>query len=191
MVALAVGLSACGSSGVAHTDAPAPEGADLGITLERVPSGWMVHTTRPASVALVEIVPNRGAGLLFPDPLTGEGRLEAGTTRIVTKMGRVIGRHREAYLNEAGTVGMWGRDRRAIEDLYASNAPPTVVAIACECALRLDALASPSGPSELLGPFASISAGSATQRLVAAVLPAQDVVYGLTFVLDPYKAGAR
>jgi hypothetical protein len=132
----------------------------------------MVHTNRPVSVALFEILPNRGVGLLYPDPARDDGRLLAGTTRLATATGRVILRHRSAYLSPRGTGGLVGNRNL---DLNQENAPITVVAIACDCTLRLDELAQPGGPSDVLGPFAGLNTPGAVAGLVEAILPSPDV----------------
>lgn len=185
-------LVGCGSPRSVPPVAVAPSSDELSITIERVPAGWLIHTNRRASVAMFEILPNRGVGLLFPDAAEAESWVEAGSTRITTHAGGVvIGRHRAAYLPVPGTVGLWGRDREAVEDLYEGNTPRTVVAIACECTLRLSDLAEGDGPSRLLGPFAAVTAGSATPRLISAVLPSPDVMYGATFAYPRREGSIR
>ena len=92
-------------------------------------------------------------------------------TRVATATGRVILRHRAAYLSPRGTGGLVGN--RNLE-LNQANAPITVVAIACECTLALDQLAEPGGPEEVLGPFAGLNTPAAVAGLVEAIIPSPD-----------------
>ncbi len=179
MLAVVMALG-CASSVPAPADTPTTP-RDLSIRIEPLTSGWVVHTNRPASVALFEIVPNRGAGLLFPDPAHQDGHLGAGSTRIVTEIGTVIRRHRSAYVPQRGGGGLVGSQNL---DLFEANTPRVVVAVACECSLNLADLALPDGPAKVLGSFAAIDAQSAATRLIQAVLPSGDV----TYALDRYAA---
>ncbi len=183
VVALAVVGCAGGSSGAADPSAASPS-ADFSIQIEPLSSGWVVHTSRPASMAMFEIVPGRGAGLLYPDPGRDDGHLDAGSNRVVTEIGSVIARHRASYLSQRGGGGLVGSSN---VDLYEANDPTVVVAIACECELDVSQLAQPDGPSEVLGHFASVNSRTAVDRLVRAVLPSGDV----RWVMDRYAAGIR
>lgn len=170
----------CASSAAAPGDTTAVP-AELRVQIEPLTSGWLVHTSRPASVALFEIVPNRGAGLLFPDPARDDGHMDAGSRRIVTEIGSVIRRHRAAYLTQRGGGGLVGSQNL---ELFESNTPRVVVAVACECSLNLTDVARPNGPSEVLGPFVTIDAQTAATKLVQAVLPSGTV----TYTVDRYSA---
>lgn len=171
--ALAAGVLGCASGGPTYAPAePDPEGAPLTLLIEPAHSGWAVHTNRPVSVALFEILPNRGVGLLYPDPNREEGRLGAGVTWLVTGTGSVILRHRAAYLSPRGTGGLVGNQNQQVNE---TNAPITVVAFACECTLNLDTLAEPGGPREVLGVFAGMNVPTAVAGLQKEILPSTDV----------------
>ena len=127
---------------------------------------------RPISlVAFFEIWPNRGVGLLFPDPAREDGRLQAGVTRLATETGPVLLRHRAAYLSPRGTGGLVGNSNLRLNQ---ENAPITVVAIACECTLTLNKVAQPGGPQDVLGPFAGLNTPTAVAGLVEAIVPSPD-----------------
>ena len=173
VVALLVGAMGCASASQEPNDGPAPPGDGLNVEVEALMSGWVVHTNRPASVALFEIVPNRGAGLLYPDPNKDREGVVDGSLR-VTGTGGVILRHRSAYAAKVGGGGLVGSQNL---DLMAANTPTLVFAVACECDLNLAGLERPDGPVDLLGPFASLDAQTAARKLVEAVLPSADVIY--------------
>jgi hypothetical protein len=171
--AIALLAGACASGGPAYQPAePDPEGAPLHLRIEPDHNEWAVHTNRPVSVALFEIVPNRGVGLLYPDPSREEGRIGAGVTWLVTETGSVILRHRAAYLSPTGTGGLAGNQNQRVHE---ANAPITVVAFACECTLNLDTLAEPGGPREVLGVFAGLNVPTAVAGLKQEILPSTDV----------------
>jgi hypothetical protein len=162
----------CASSGLVHIpEEAAPDGVTLSLDIEPYHNGWQIHTNKAVSVALFEIYPNRGVGLLFPDPAKGEGEIGAGITRVQTGTGRIILRHRAAYLSPRGTGGLVGNRNLTLNQ---ENAPITVVAIACECALDLEDLAEPSGPRDILGPFAGMNVPSASTKLLETVLPSPE-----------------
>ena len=170
---LVCGIVGCASGGPTYDPAdPAPEGAPLTLQIEPDHNGWAVHTNRPVSVALFEILPNRGVGLLYPDPSREEGRLGAGVTWLVTGTGSVILRHRAAYLGPRGTGGLAGNQNHRVNE---TNAPITVVAFACECTLNLDTLAEPGGPREVLGVFAGLNVPAAVAGLQKEILPSTGV----------------
>lgn len=179
-----IGVLGCASSGPAYVPAePAPEGARLTLVIEPDHNGWVVHTNRPVSVALFEVLPNRGVGLLYPDPSREEGELGAGVTRLDTGAGGLILRHRAAYLDPLGTGGLVGNQNLRLSE---ANAPITVVAFACECSLRLDALAEPGGPRELLSSFSGLNVPTALAELREVILPSPDVNWTSTqYYLNP------
>lgn len=177
------GLAGCATGGRTYEPAePDPEGAPLRIRIEPDHNGWAVHLNRPASVALFEILPNRGVGLLYPDPSAGEDRLGSGVTWLVTGTGSVILRHRAAYLSPRGTGGLVGNQNQRLNE---ANAPITVVAFACECDLNLETLAKPGGPREVLGVFAGMNVPAAVAGLQKEILPPGDV----NWVSDRYLMG--
>ena len=159
---------------------PNPAGDDLSVWIEPYTGGWIVRTNRPASVTLFEILPNRGVGLLFPDPAREDGHLSAGNTRIATETGGLIMAHRARY--EGVTRGS-GSLRRTITETY----PRQVLAIACECILNLGDLTKPDGPTNLFGPSPGASPQSAAVRLIGAVLPSPDEPYAIA----RYETGRR
>jgi len=170
---LLAGSAGCASGGPSYEPAdPDPEGAPLSLRIEPDHNGWAIHTNRPVSVALFEILPNRGVGLLYPDPARDAGRIGAGVTWLVTGTGSVILRHRAAYLSPRGTGGLVGNQNQRVNE---ANAPITVVAFACECTLNLDTLAEPGGPREVLGVFAGMNVPAAVEGLRKEILPSGDV----------------
>lgn len=167
-----LGVFACASSGLVHIpEEAAPDGVTLSLEIEPYHNGWQIHTNKAVSVALFEIYPNRGVGLLFPDPAKGEGEIGAGITRVLTGTGRIILRHRAAYLSPRGTGGLVGNRNQALNE---QNAPITVVAFACECDLNLEELAAPGAPEDVVGPFAGMNVPSAASKLLEAILPSPD-----------------
>ena len=173
----------CASSASESMDSPAAAASELTVSIEPHSNGWFVHTSRAASIAVFEIVPNRGVGLVYPDPSREDGQVSAGSTRI-TETGAVIRRHRAAYLSPVGTGSL---DAAQISSARNSTGAREVVVIACECSLDLEQLSTTRGPAEVVGSFASVDAPSAGARLIRAVLPPGTA----TYAVDRYAVRRR
>lgn len=168
-------VAGCASTGVDTEEIAIPAG--LSIQIEEEHGGFLINTDVPASVAVFEIVPGRGAALLYPDLEQTDGRLDAGPTRIAPLTGGMILRHRAQYANIQ-------QSRSGIQNL---NEPAMVVAIACECDLQLTRMSESDGPRAVLGPFASVNTRTAAQKLAEAILPYPEAEW----YMDRYIRGSR
>lgn len=173
VVTLLLATASCSSRGRETVpDVPAPVGSALSLDIQLVQDDWVVRVNRPAMVALFEIVPNRGAGLLFPEPGREDGKLAPGSTRVFAAERRLILAQRTRYLRPWNAGGL-DHYRSTVVD--QATGPTVVIGIACECQLRLDALSQPDGPREVLGTFNRLDPQFAARDLAEAVLPSEGV----------------
>lgn len=163
---LGIGLLACGAKEGARGVAPRAANEPLSLFLEPRSAGWFVAVNDSVQVAIFEILPTIGAGMVYPSSPSKADWLEPGSHTLLTR-GGVIRRHRAAYLDRAsGPLG--GPPMAAV----VRGTRPVVIGIACACELQLDDLGQPGGPREILGPFAGLNAEEAVPEILASVLPA-------------------
>jgi len=173
LFAFSCGVIGCASPPPAFIpEDPAPAAVALAMEIEMIQDDCTVRVNRPAQVALFEIVPGQGAGLLFPDPSREEGKVNAGTTRVFAGERRLILQHRNRYLQPWNAGGLVGRRSTVVDQ---ATGPTVIVAVACECDLKLDALLAPDGPRTVLESFNRLDPLFAAEALTEAVLPSPDV----------------
>lgn len=182
-----IGALGCASPPPAYVpEDPAPPGTNLAMEIQVIKGDWIVRVNRPAAVALFEIVPNQGVGLVYPEPSVESGNLDPGSTTVRVVDRRLLLLHRTRYLQPWNAGGIIRPRRTVVEEdpgdqmrrgtvVDQATGPRVIVGIACECEMDLEAVIPPDGPRTLVGPFNGLNPHYAAETLVAAILPSMDV----------------